>query len=74
MGAHAVAAGPHLPLHWPLSLWWKLIRYPGTHGHCDFQVCIVYLTLVSLGTYLSNYSLVGMKSCVSCEQTVLVRD
>ena len=27
---HAVAEGVHLPPHWPLSLWCKLIRYPGT--------------------------------------------
>ena len=24
-----VALGVHLPSHWPLSLWWKLICYPG---------------------------------------------
>ena len=43
--AHAVTVGAHLSSHWPLSLSWKLIHYPGTQGHCDIQVS----TLPSLG-------------------------
>ena len=46
-----VAAGAHLPSHWPLSLWWKLIHYAETQGHCDIQLPTIYLPQVSLGTH-----------------------
>ena len=43
MLAYAIAVGFHILSHWPLSLWWKLIRYLGTQGHCDIPVSTVYL-------------------------------
>ena len=39
--------GHRLPSHRPLSLWWKVIRYPRTQGHCDIRVFTVYLPKLS---------------------------
>ena len=49
MEPHATNARAHLPSHWPFSLWWKLIRYGETLGHCDIRISTVDL---SLGTHL----------------------
>ena len=38
-----IVADVHLPSHWPLSLWWKLIRYVEIQGHCNIRLSIVYL-------------------------------
>ena len=72
--AHAVGVCVHLPSHWPLTLWWILIRYLGTQDHCDIQVSTVYLPQVSLGTHLSTNTFVRMNSCVNCVPTILIRN
>ena len=69
-----MAVGVHLSSHWPLCLWLKLIRYPGTRGHCDIQVSTVYLSQVSLGTHLSTNLFGRMNIWVSCVLTVIGRD
>ena len=56
------------------SVWWKVIRYPGTQDHCDIQVSTVYLPQVSLSTHLLNKLFVRMNSWVNCAPPVLTRD
>ena len=49
--AHAIATRSSRHT-WPLSLWWKLIRYTETQGHCDIRFSTVYLPQVFLGTHV----------------------
>ena len=69
-----IAVGAHLSLHWPLSLWWKLIHYPGTQGHCDIRLSTVYLPQVTLGTHLSTNPFGRMNSWVSCALPAFIQD
>ena len=74
---HAVAVCRcliHLLSHWPWSLWWKVICYPGTQEHCDIRDSTVYLPQVSLSTHLSTNPFGRMNSWVSCVLTAFVWD
>ena len=57
VGAHGVAVCrccAHLLSHWPLSLWWKLICYPGTQDTVTSECPQFTFAIIYFGIHLST--------------------